>query len=752
MFSESKGKYNKDDVVPKNDAEDRNVVLYVDEANAKEYGVDVGNYFVENVNAELNKNNLYPVTSRTQNIVYTLMISEEKGDIKGVTYDETKYKMVITLKNALNVGTTRPTEAVTDGIIDEIEISLYSMKGAEEDLKAYCKTDQHVVTKFEDWSNPEKYFASYTTSSGHTATYAVYYVTAGGEIREARITESGSSKKYEVFYSNNWHEITASNFDDYLGYGVTFIIKREEHSATETHAMPFNNTYTETAKWTPKITKTINGRKWLNTDSFTFTIEATSWPGYDGEHETGDYKLHEPKITDKDIDVAYADLTTGGTTAEAAMSEIEFNAPGLYTFTVTESLTKETGGISINYGEVTLTVKVTSDNNGTLTVESVTADKDGIVSPFVYTSAGNVKLNFINTYSETGNFRLYLTKTLKGRTWTDEEFTFAVTPDPDTLKAINSGQLKVPESWGEIKDGKYTVIIKNDDDNSTNVTGELKTSPWTTRKLDLGELSITTAGTTGGKYGFTIEEKASENLTCAQPSIYLTINAFTDESNTGKLKFAAATYATVSADSPPITEGTSDITLPFTNADTRLGTITVTKVVRDQPADEKFTFTLTLKAPTDNNLLLVIDELVITISGGKITKEFDTSSTDGTYSMTFELGNEDALKIENVPFGTEYAVTEKDYKGFHLQEVKDKDGKALTLSSDGKTVTSKITTENNNVVLEFVNSRFYDMPFTGGAGVHPWVILGIMLMVLPPTIYLFYRKRRKREFTKFFKK
>ncbi len=758
VFSETKGSYKTGEVVPKSEAEDRNVVLYVDEANATEYGVVEGNYFVENVNAELNKDTLYPVTSRTQNIVYTLIISEEDGKLPGVKYDTTKYKMVITLKNALNVGTTKPSEAVTDGIIDEIEISLYSVDGTtgEEKLKAYCKTDQHVVTSFDAWSDPETYFASYTTQSGHTATCTVYYVNSKGEIREPEKNGSG----YRVYIDGTAYDITESTFSEYINRGVTFIIKREEHSDKETHAMPFNNTYTETATWKPTITKTINGRKWLETDSFKFTIEATSWPGYDGEHETGNYKLHEPIITDKDIDVTYANLTmTGGTTAEASMSEIVFNAPGKYTFTVTES--SALPGISQTYGTVKLTVTVTSDKKGTLTVANITAEESetDITTPFIDRTPENVKLNFVNTYSETGDFQLYLTKTLKGRTWTKEEFTFTITPEDDTLEAIGK-QIKVPESWTDNKDGTYTVTIKKDDLNSKDVTEELKTSPWTTRKLDLGKLSVTTEGTDGGSFGFTIAEDTSQfastednilnGLECAQSEIYLQINAATNKSSTGTLEFSA-TYATVGSDTIIPVDGS--ITLPFTNADTRLGTITVKKTVRDEPAGEKFKFTLTLtEPPKGSNLLLVIDELVITVSGGTITKKFDTSSTDGKYSMTFELGNEDVLKIENVPFGTEYTVTETVLDKFHLQEVKNKDNKALTLLPDGNGVSGEVTTTNKEVYLEFVNSRFYDMPFTGGTGVHPWVILGIMLTVLPPTVYLFYRKKRKQEFAKSFKK
>ncbi len=754
--------YNIGDVVPKDENEDKYVVLYLDDARAKELGVYPGSYFVENLSAELTESNLYPVISRTQDIVYTLMISEENGSIAGVTYDTTKYKMVITLKNALNVSTSAGglAEAVTDGIIDEIEINLYSMKGAEEDLKAYCKTDQHVVDNFDAWSNPEKYFAHYTTSSDNTATCTVYYVNSDGVIREAQITETDGSKKYEVFYSDALHEINATNFETYIKNGVTFIIKREEHSATNTHEMPFKNTYTETAKWTPKITKTINGRSWLETDSFKFTIEATSWPGYDGEHKIDGYELHKPKFTDNDIVVAYTNLTTaGGTTAEASMPEIEFNAPGTYTFTVTESSALP-GGMNVNYGEVTLTVTVTSKNDGTLTVASVTA-KDGeadITSSFIDISAGNVSLNFVNTYSETGTFHLYLTKTLKGRKWTDEEFTFIITPDTATLAAIGK-QLKIPDSWTDNKDGTYSVTIKNDKDNSTDVTEELKTTPWTTRQLDLGELVVKTPREANEAYKFTIAEDTSQfasteenilnGLDCAQPSINLQINAISDGKSAGDLTFTA-TFAAVGTDLPTATP-TSEITLPFTNADTRLGTITVKKTVRDQPKDEKFSFTLKLTKPS-SNLVLELSELEITLNGTAYTPTWTTSEDGNSFTLTFELGNGESLIIENVPYGTEYAVKEADYGGFHLQEVKDKDGNALALSFDGKGVIGSVSTDNKDVVLEFVNSRFYDMPFTGGAGVHPWVILGIMLMVLPPTVYLFYRKRRNKEFAKSFKK
>ncbi len=534
-------------------------------------GLAEGNYFVENPEST-SAADYYPVVSRTEDIVYTLEIKEYKPeDTKGITYDERVYTLLITLKNAVGADPEDPGEAVTDGIIDELDFALYDCASGEiegKDPVATCETDQHVVTSFETWAKPE--FDEKVIDGGWTIKW--YYINEKGSdgnpvIREATVEgkdAEGNPNDFKVMVKDSSGEreihIVASDdqkagrdnyftFEDLSDYNLTYIAKREGH--TGKHEMTFENEYNATGTWTPTVTKELNGRDWKEGEEFTFTLEANSWPG-----EGNTYK---PIIEKSEIEIGESDAAIG-----VSFGNVTFSAPGVYTFTISESGTGDGLGHGEHKGDIKITVTAEDDNVGHLML-SVTGD--GGSTPEEPSSAVSSTIAFVNTYDESGSYGFGLSKLLTGRDWTDEDdFAFTITPDAEALGDIKDGLLTVPKSWGEPDgEGVYTVNVKK----TTPGSGD----PDVTRVLDLGSLAVGNLRTEGATYKFEIAEKTDgfeeKNLYCAQPAIALTITVTsgvgTEGGYTGNLEFTAVYAYLVDPDNKIEAPEDGELILPFVN-------------------------------------------------------------------------------------------------------------------------------------------------------------------------------------------
>lgn len=746
--------YKKGDPVPPEEGE-KNVVLSVTEAMAEYYKLSggAGNYFVED--AELTTSTrFYPVISRTQDIVYKLVIDEIDSGVGGITYDKTKYTMVIILKNSLTDGVEAdpddPNKDVTDGIIDEMDLRLY--KAAPEEIdehlspQATCETDQRVVTSFADWTNPEAIFADIKPdpSSGATTSYSQYYVNNKGEIREVTVRDG----RYFVYIDGRETEINESTFNDFrTNQGVTFIVKHESHAGT--HAMKIENVYSEATEWTPTVTKTLQGRDWLADEAFTFTIMPTSWPG------SGD--AHKPKI---DGDGSVAISPTEGKMGErytAFLPTVTFDSPGTYKFTVTETGGKGlgSGGMDPKLGHTEITVVATS-NEGKLSL-AVSADPDkydsGGAGSFFENNSGNVTLNFINSYNESGAFPLSLTKELTGRLWTTERFTFTIEPDDVAKAAIADGTLTLPADWHADSDGKYTFTIDNTASSETTAEG------WTKRTLPLGELHVGNVGAKKMQYQFTIREDTSsfdaEDLACIQPDILLTVttNSYNTESHLeGKVSFGATyAYLTDGVRGDDIELDGTEVIVPFVNNDTRIGSITVEKTIQNDTPSLTDSFNFQIRLTNSEGMVLSSEALKATDGGGSPVEIEWRTEDGGTLVGSFALCHEQKLVLENVPYGTDYTVTEEKTNGYHLQEVLDKTGAQIAAGTGGdgfdarhRAVSGTLDHDHSEIYLHFVNGRAFYVPFTGGLGWLLWTVLGIALLTVPPCIYYCIRRRRQR--------
>lgn len=248
--------------------------------------------------------------------------------------------------------------------------------------------------------------------------------------------------KVEVTYDDE-HQTSHSEMTLYKGtYDQVSKASEDELAGMKVDGITFNNSYgtggttvdTGDATTTANFTKVIDGRDWLDSDSFQFTITPQGdAPAFD---DAGDGGVKTVGVTD---DNAKVDKITGADGTEVEVNGRSFNF-GSVTFTdadmkgattdpETDKLTKtftytvketpgEIPGMTYDGHTATLTIKVVDNGDGTMTA-----------TPQVQNSV------FTNTYSTSvdgaafGGFQI--TKTLTGHAMTDGQFEFTVTPDSD---------------------------------------------------------------------------------------------------------------------------------------------------------------------------------------------------------------------------------------------------------------------------------------------------------------------------------
>lgn len=242
------------------------------------------------------------------------------------------------------------------------------------------------------------------------------------------------------------------------------------------------------------VTKIIDGRKFQDGDSFTFTLtggdDATKKAITDGA-------VILPKNADG-IEIAYAEGDDTNTKS-AAFGNIAFKTAGDYVFAVTETVPAGATNPNVDNGATTYenatpdqqaqggwTLEgVTYGNQPHLVRVEVTVDGDGalVVTP----DPDTINPTITNEYGTSGDTTLDtktkfgLTKELTGTDWDTESFTFEVSGEDE-----QGGSAPTPAN---VTDGTYTV----DAAAATNGKAE----------LDFGTITFDKTGT----YTYTIKEK-----------------------------------------------------------------------------------------------------------------------------------------------------------------------------------------------------------------------------------------------------
>ena len=247
--------------------------------------------------------------------------------------------------------------------------------------------------------------------------------------------------KVEVTYDDQADTPTSSaKMTIYKGsYDEVSAAGADALEAMEVDGITFNNSYstggttvdTDDAQTTANFTKVIDGREWLGTDSFEFTITPEDGaPAFEGADDNGVSTVEVTTANDK------VDKITGADREEVAVDGRSFDfgsvtftdadmtgattdpETGLLTKTFTYTVKEVAGdipGMTYDGNEATLTITVVDKGDGTMTA-----------TPRVENGV------FTNTYSTSvdgaafGGFQI--TKTLTGHAMTAGQFEFTVTP------------------------------------------------------------------------------------------------------------------------------------------------------------------------------------------------------------------------------------------------------------------------------------------------------------------------------------
>lgn len=277
-----------------------------------------------------------------------------------------------------------------------------------------------------------------TKLSGHTFTQADngkhFEFTVKEEIPEGAVQDQATGLWYVegkgLYYDGANHVVTIDVADD--GNGVLTSATKVDDQ--ETNVVSFANKYRaqnvsfDTAN--AQLNKILQGRDWLDSDSFDFTITALDgapMPKRDGS-EVSSATVKSPNSKDGDsvsFDFGRIEFT----------SDMVKDAPG-HKRTFTYEVTENAGNLpGIQYSDNKAVVEVTVSDNGQGKLVASATTQNG---------------TFVNRYSSELNYTaaggLNLAKTLTGRDMTDGQFIIKITTDDEA----SAGLLGLPEGGREV--------------------------------------------------------------------------------------------------------------------------------------------------------------------------------------------------------------------------------------------------------------------------------------------------------------
>lgn len=358
----------------------------------------------------------------------------------------------------------------------------------------------------------------------------------------------------------------------------------------------FTNEYTTTGTLEGatdlEVTKNFTGREndqWLDTDAFTFTLEAVG----DTQQAVTDGKVVLPNNA--------SELKISADTADhkAAFGDITFNAPGEYSFKITETK-GSVPGVDYDAHEATFTVTATDKGDGTL---KITTDID------------KSALTFTNTYDGedlvlTGDTALKVKKELTVPDGSQPvvslkagDYDFEVTSE--ALDGSDADGIALPE--------KTTV---SNDENGDVVFGDIKFTKAGTYKLTVREV-------------VPADEQKIPGVTYSNNEYTVTYKVIEDYTS-GKLVL----------DGEPVVTGEATFNNVYGAEGTLEGStaLEITKVIegRDWNDSDSFTFTLTPDEDYGDAVKLGTDEVTITKDTADHKAVFGdiTFTQTGTYDFT----------------------------------------------------------------------------------------------------------------------
>lgn len=425
-------------------------------------------------------------------------------------------------------------------------------------------------------------------------------------------------------------EVTNPNNAGTLQVAVTSVTKGNEPVVNK--EIKFNNTYNVEkveleGATNLNVTKVLEGREWLDSDSFKFILEAHG-------------KKTQDAVTATTVVLPdnASGITATKTAQEVAFGNIIFKEAGTYQFVIKEAR-DNIAGVSYDSHEAIITVTVTDDDNGNL-IAAVPTDK--------------ALLTFTNTYTpQPASATFAGKKVLEGRSLlTSDEFTFtmeAVTADapmPERTTITNNGDVV---SFGTVqftKEGTYEYVISEKgghiagiayDSTPVNVT-VVVTNNTSAGKLEAGVV-YTKAGTDlGDEFVFTnvYTYADSDPVTIAATKKVTPTEGNTFHMEAGDFSFGIEASENNPASDPiahAIVKNDENGTVFFKNAvfeepGTYVYTIHEVDGIRGGIIYDDSVYTVTVVVTDDAATAKLVADVTIT----KGTQEVDAIVFDNTYS------------------------------------------------------------------------------------------------------------------------
>lgn len=431
---------------------------------------------------------------------YVYIIREQipSNQAKGMTYDESEYRVTVTVTDDQqgNLTASEPKiEKKAAGAADYEEADAVVFKNSYEPLSITIAPLQITKVLDGDRNTPlqdgefsfEMSVVSADPEDGITLPQqTVVENKADGTVPfgDITFTKVGTYKvQVKEVVPDEAHKVPGVEYDTHVRtttFTVTdndgqLAVQRSGYDGSRTFTNKYTTTGTLDGATNLEVTKSFTGRdndEWLDTDSFGFKLEAadeaTTKAITDGEVVLPD------NATSLVIDAQTADH-------KAAFGDITFNAEGTYIFKVTETVPADEdkiAGVTYDDHEATITVTTTDNGDGTLKV-----------TPQVGADA----LTFTNTYKPSGEVTvgkdgIKLSKVFEGAAW-DENFSFDFTIEPSE----DNPDAPMPE--------ETTVTLTSE---NAEVQGD------GTYKADFGFGPFTFDAI--GDYKYIVKEKATEDV------------------------------------------------------------------------------------------------------------------------------------------------------------------------------------------------------------------------------------------------
>ena len=406
---------------------------------------------------------------------YTFDISETAGTAAGMTYDTHHAAATVSvtdeagkLKAAVSVDKPDFVNTYKAGGTDQVDIS----KATEGDAQLV------KVLKGRDWKASDEFAFSITGSEGAPMPEPAT-VTLSGR------TDASGAKVPFAFGKVSFDKAGIYTYEVREAKGAIAGVTYDEHAATITvevtddglgklkatvsiQAPVFNNTYkAASVVVTPTelgegatFHKVLNGRDWLGTDAFEFSIKAV-----------GDNADKAPKFEKQSVTLE-GQKATEGQAVDFDFGKAEFKEVGTYTYEVSEKR-GSIAGVTYAKDPRKLVVKVTDPGDGKL---AATIEADGDDNTFTNTyKAGGVVID-PSKPGEGVTGSAAFTKVLEGRAWKESDsFIFRVSaknpagaPAFEKQSVTLSGRsdkagAEVPFDFGKVEfteTGTYTYEVR----------------------------------------------------------------------------------------------------------------------------------------------------------------------------------------------------------------------------------------------------------------------------------------------------